>query len=151
MNTIKPFLWFASEAEEAARYYAAIFPHARVASVTRAGDQVIAAEFEIEGQPFVALNGNPHVAFTESVSFFVGCDTQQKIDLLWQKLTAGGGKPGQCGWLKDKYGVSWQIVPNALGRMLSDPDNAKSGRVMHAMLQMSKLDIAGLDRAYEGA
>ena len=107
--------------------------------------------FRLAGQEFLALNGGPEFKFTEAISFFVGCETQQEIDELWAKLTAGGGAPSRCGWLKDKFGLSWQIVPNALGRMLSDKDAAKSGRVMNAMLQMEKLDLKQLEQAYNGA
>ena len=111
----------------------------------------MAVQFELEGQKFMALNGGPHYTFNEAISFFVGCETQQEIDEYWGRLTADGGAPGQCGWLKDKFGLSWQIVPNALSRMLSDPDPAKSGRVRQAMLQMKKLDLSRLQKAYDGA
>jgi len=151
MPTMTPFLWFDNQAEEAMNLYASIFSRSKVLSVSRAQGRVMAVQFELEGQKFMALNGGPHYQFNEAISLFVGCETQQEIDEYWGKLTADGGAPGQCGWLKDKFGLSWQIVPNALGRMLSDPDPAKSGRVMQAMLQMKKLDLAQLQKAYDGA
>ena len=150
MPTITPFLWFDTQAEEAMNFYASIFKRSKVISVTRANGRVMSVQFELEGQAFMALNAGPHHKFNEAVSFFVGCETQQEIDDLWARLTADGGAPSRCGWLKDKFGLSWQIVPNALGRMLSDPDGAKSGRVMNAMLAMDKLDLARLRQAYEG-
>jgi predicted 3-demethylubiquinone-9 3-methyltransferase (glyoxalase superfamily) len=151
MPTMTPFLWFDNQAEEAMNLYASIFSRSKVLSVSRAQGRVMAVQFELEGQKFMALNGGPHYQFNEAISLFVGCETQQEIDEYWGKLTADGGAPGQCGWLKDKFGLSWQIVPNALGRMLSDPDPAKSGRVMQAMLQMKKLDLTQLQKAYDGA
>jgi predicted 3-demethylubiquinone-9 3-methyltransferase (glyoxalase superfamily) len=151
MPTMTPFLWFDSQAEEAMNLYASIFKRSKVISVSRAQGRVMAVQFELEGQKFMALNGGPHYTFNEAISLFVGCETQQEIDEYWGKLTADGGAPGQCGWLKDKFGLSWQIVPNALTRMLSDPDPAKSGRVMQAMLQMKKLDLSQLQNAYDGA
>ena len=151
MPTITPFLWFDQQAEEAMNLYASIFSRSKVLSVSRAQGKVMAVQFELEGQKFMALNGGPHYTFNEAISFFVGCETQQEIDEYWGRLTADGGAPGQCGWLKDKFGLSWQIVPNALSRMLSDPDPAKSGRVMQAMLQMKKLDLSRLQKAYDGA
>ena len=151
MLSITPFLWFESQAEEAMRFYASVFPHAREIAVQRAGDQVMSATFELEGQRLTALNGSPKIPFTEAVSFFVGCETQREIDDLWAKLTAGGGQPGRCGWLKDRFGVSWQVVPNALGGLLGGPDREKANRALQAMLQMQKLDLAVLQRAYDGA
>ncbi len=150
MPTITPFLWFDTQAEEAMNFYASIFKRSKVISVNRAQGKVLAVQFELEGQQFMALNAGPAFKFTEAISFFVGCETQQEIDELWAKLLADGGAPSQCGWLKDKFGLSWQIVPNALGRMLSDKDAAKSQRVMRAMLQMIKLDLKELQRAYDG-
>jgi predicted 3-demethylubiquinone-9 3-methyltransferase (glyoxalase superfamily) len=147
MPTITPFLWFDSQAEEAMNLYASIFKRSKVLSVSRAQGRVMAVQFELEGQRFMALNGGPHYKFNEAISLFVGCETQQEIDEYWGRLTADGGAPGQCGWLKDKF--SWQIVPNSLSRMLSDPDPAKSGRVMQAMLQMQKLDLNRLQQAYD--
>ena len=149
MPTITPFLWFDTQAEEAMSFYASIFRRSKVISVNRAQGKVMSVKFELEGQEFMALNAGPQYTFTEAVSFFVGCETQQEIDELWGKLTDGGA-PGRCGWLKDKFGLSWQIVPTALGRMLSDKDAAKSKRVMTAMLQMDKLDLKQLQQAYNG-
>lgn len=150
MPTITPFLWFDTQAEEAMNFYASIFKRSKVVSVTRAQGKVMSVQFELEGQAFMALNAGPHFKFTEAISFFVGCETQQEIDQLWAKLLADGGAPSQCGWLKDKFGLSWQIVPNSLGRMLGDKDPAKSQRTMNAMLQMSKLDLKVLQQAYDG-
>jgi predicted 3-demethylubiquinone-9 3-methyltransferase (glyoxalase superfamily) len=150
MPTITPFLWFDSQAEEAMDFYASIFERSRVLSVSRAQGKVMSVQFELEGQPIMALNGGPPFKFNESFSLLVGCETQQEIDEYWTRLTAGGGTPGQCGWLKDKFGLSWQIIPNALGRLLGDPDPARAGRVMHAMMQMGKMDIARLEDAARG-
>jgi predicted 3-demethylubiquinone-9 3-methyltransferase (glyoxalase superfamily) len=151
MPTITPFLWFDTQAEEAMNFYASIFTNSRVISVHRAGDRVMSVDFELEGQRFMALNAGPHYKFNEAVSFFVACDSQEEIDRLWARLTADGGAPSQCGWLKDKYGLSWQIVPKELGRLLGGPDPSKSKRAMDAMMQMQKLDVARLQNAYEGA
>jgi len=150
MLTVIPFLWFESQAEDAARLYTSVFNRSKIAAVHGAPGQVMSVEFELEGQKVMALNGNPQHRFNESFSFFVGCDSQAEIDDLWTKLLAGGGQPSQCGWLKDRFGVSWQIVPKSLGAMLSDPDRAKAGRAIQAMLQMTKLDLPALQRAYEG-
>ena len=150
MPTITPFLWFDTQAEEAMNFYLSIFKRSRIISVNRAQGKVMSVQFELEGQQFIALNAGPQFTFNEAVSFFVACDTQEEIDALWARLTADGGAPGRCGWLKDKFGLSWQIVPKDLGRMLSDKDPAKAGRVMNAMLQMDKLDSARLQAAYEG-
>src|SRR5262249_49645803 len=156
IQKITPFLWFESQAEEAANFYASIFKNSRVRGLTRYGDSrpgpkgsVMTVDFELDGQEFIALNGGPHFKFTEAVSFVVNCDTQQEVDEFWEKLSAGGQQI-QCGWLKDKYGLSWQIVPTVLGQLMQDKDPKKSERVMKALLQMKKLDIAGLKRAYEG-
>jgi len=156
MQKITPFLWFDGKAEEAANFYAATFRNARVTGLTRYGDagprpkgSVMIATFEIEGQKFIALNGGPQYSFTPAISFVVNCETQAEVDAYWEKLSAGG-EPNRCGWLRDKYGVSWQIVPTALPRLLGDPDPAKATRVMQAMLRMTKIEIAGLERAYEG-
>jgi predicted 3-demethylubiquinone-9 3-methyltransferase (glyoxalase superfamily) len=151
MLTITPFLWFDTQAEEAMHFYASIFPHAKVVAVHRAGDAVLSVTFELEGQRFMGLNAGPHHRFNEAVSFFVSCDTQQEVDELWAKLTAGGGQPDRCGWLKDRFGLSWQIIPTALPRLLGDPDRVKAGRAMQAMLQMVKIDAAALQRAFDGA
>jgi predicted 3-demethylubiquinone-9 3-methyltransferase (glyoxalase superfamily) len=150
MPTITPFLWFDTKAEEAMNFYASIFKSSKVKSVHRANGNVMSVQFELEGQDFIALNAGPRFKFNEAVSFFVGCDTQQEIDEYWGKLTADGGAPSRCGWLKDKYGLSWQIVPNCLGRMLSDKDAGKATRVMNEMLQMDKLDLNRLQDAYNG-
>src|SRR5688572_18855576 len=150
MPSIKPFLWFDTQAEEAMNFYASIFPHAKVGTVSRAQGRVMSVEFELEGQKFMALNGGPHYTFNEAVSFFVACETQQEIDDYWARLTADGGSPGRCGWLKDKYGLSWQIVPTAFGRLLSSGDAAQSQRVVDAMMQMSKMDVRRLQDAFDG-
>src|SRR6266852_1300452 len=154
IQKITPFLWFDHQAEEAVRFYTFIFKASKVEAVTRYGqagpgpkDSVMTVAFQIEGQQFVALNGGPHFKFTEAISFVVNCETQEEVDELWEKLSEGGEKV-QCGWLKDKYGVSWQIVPTVLSEMLQDKDAERSQRVMKAMLQMQKLDIARLEEAY---
>jgi predicted 3-demethylubiquinone-9 3-methyltransferase (glyoxalase superfamily) len=156
MQKITPFLWFDDQAEEAMNHYVSIFKNSKIGSVTRYGDagpgpkgSVMTASFELEGQPFTALNGGPHFKFTEAVSFVVNCDTQAEVDELWDKLSAGG-QTQQCGWLKDKFGLSWQIVPSVLIELIKDPDPQKSQRVMEAMLQMTKMDIAKLRQAYDG-
>lgn len=156
MQKIVPFLWFNDQAEEAMNHYVSIFPDSKVLNVMRYGDAgpgpkgtVMAVTFQLAGQEFRALNGGPQFKFTEAISLYVNCETQAEVDELWEKLSRGG-EPGPCGWLKDKYGLSWQIVPTALGEMLQDKDAEKANRVMQAMLQMSKIDIAGLRRAYEG-
>jgi predicted 3-demethylubiquinone-9 3-methyltransferase (glyoxalase superfamily) len=156
MQRITPFLWFDNQAEEAMNFYTSIFKNSRVGRVSRYGDAgpgpkgaVMSATFQLEGQEFMALNGGPLFQFTPAVSFFVNCETQEEVDHFWEKLSAGG-KQEQCGWLKDKFGLSWQIVPSILGKLLGDKDPAKSSRVMQAMLQMIKLDIAALKKAAEG-
>ena len=155
MSTITPFLWFDDDAEEAMNFYVEVFGDAKVGEVSRYGDggpgpagTVMSATFELRGQQFMVLNGGPGFPFTEAISFFVPCETQEEVDDLWEKLTAGG-EESRCGWLKDKFGLSWQIIPNALPELLNDPDPVKSQRVMQAMLQMGKIDIEGLRRAYE--
>ncbi len=150
MPSITTFLWFNDNAEEAMTFYTSIFKNSKVISVSRMGDKVFSVQFELEGQRFHGLNGGPQFAFTEAISFFVGCETQQEIDELWTKLLADGGVESRCGWLKDKFGLSWQIVPNQLGSMLGDKDPARSKRVMDALLQMVKLDLSTLRRAYDG-
>ena len=150
MPAITPFLWFATQAEQAMTFYASIFPRSKVLAVNRVHGRVLSVQFELEDQRFMALNGGPHATFNEAISFFVACETQSEIDDLWVKLTAEGGAASRCGWLKDKFGLSWQIIPDSLGRMLSDPDPARSSRVMNAMLQMGKLDLQQLQRAYDG-
>jgi len=151
MLTITPFLWFDTQAEEAMNFYASIFPDAKVIAVNRAGDRVISVVYELEGQKFMGLNAGPHFKFNEAVSFFVGCDTQRQIDELWTKLIAGGGSPSKCGWLKDKFGLSWQIVPNALGDLLGGGGNpTRAKRVMDTMLSMEKLELNRLEAAFNG-
>jgi predicted 3-demethylubiquinone-9 3-methyltransferase (glyoxalase superfamily) len=154
MQKITPFLWFDGKAEEAMNFYVSIFKNSKIMSVTRYGEagpgpkgSVMSATFEIEGQQFYALNGGPQFSFTPAISFFVNCETQEEVDELWEKLSAGG-KQERCGWLKDKYGLSWQIIPSALGRLLHDKNPAKANRVMQAMLQMDKINIKGLEEAY---
>jgi len=155
---ITPFLWFEGQAEEAARFYVSVFPDSRIVKILRNGEggpapagTVLTVEFELGGTPFVALNGNPEFRFTPAVSFAVSCATQDEIDTLWGRLTSAGGEEWDCGWLRDKYGVSWQIVPRDLGDLLSDPDPARAQRAMQAMLRMKKLDIAALRAAHSGA
>jgi predicted 3-demethylubiquinone-9 3-methyltransferase (glyoxalase superfamily) len=157
MQRITPFLWFDDQAEEAANFYTSIFPNSKVVSITRYGEAgpgpkgaVMTATFQLDGQEFVALNGGPRFAFSPAISFFVNCQTQEEVDELWQKLSQGG-EPQRCGWLRDQYGVSWQIVPSALIELLQDHDAQKSKQVMNAMLQMGKIDIGGLRQAYEQA
>ncbi len=158
MKKITPFLWFDDQAEEAMNFYVSVFPNSRVLDISRYGDdvpgpkgKVMTATFELNGQQFMVLNGGPQdFHFSEAISFFVDCETQEEVDRLWEKLTEGG-EPGPCGWLKDRYGLSWQIVPKALGEMLRDKDPQRASRVMQAMLKMSKIEIAGLRKAYEGA
>jgi predicted 3-demethylubiquinone-9 3-methyltransferase (glyoxalase superfamily) len=149
MPKITPFLWFDGKAEEAMNFYLSIFKNARVLSVSRANGQVMSVTFELEGQTFMGLNAGPLFKFTEAVSFFVNCENQKEVDELWEKLSAGGGQ-GRCGWLKDKYGLSWQIIPAALGKLMSDPDPEKSQAVMQTMLKMNKIVIEDLQKAYDG-
>ena len=155
MQKITPFLWFDGKAEEAMNFYVSIFKNSKVGRVSRYGDAgpgpkgaVMSCAFQLEGQDFYALNGGPQFKFTPAISLFVNCETQQEVDALWEKLSAGGRKD-QCGWLQDKYGVSWQIVPTTLGKLLGDKDPVKANRVMQAMMQMKKLDIKGLQQAYD--
>ena len=159
MQRISPFLWFDDKAEEAAVFYTSIFKNSKIKTIVRYGDSgaevtgrpkgtVMTVAFQLDGQEFVALNGGPQYKFTEAVSFVVNCQTQDEIDEYWKKLS-DGGQEVQCGWLKDKYGLSWQIVPTILSEMLNDPDPKKADRVMKAMLQMKKIDIKGLKQAYE--
>jgi predicted 3-demethylubiquinone-9 3-methyltransferase (glyoxalase superfamily) len=155
MQKITPYLWFDDNAEEAVNFYVSVFKNAKIGSVTRYGDarpgtqgKVMTMTFELEGLEFVALNGGPHFKFTEAISLFVNCATQAEVDELWEKLSAGGEEQ-QCGWLKDKYGLSWQIIPQALMDLMQDKDPAKAQRVLEAMLKMIKIDIAALRRAYE--
>lgn len=155
MQKITPFLWFDGKAEEAAHFYTSIFKNSKIVDLMRYGEAgpapkgtVMSATFELDGQKFIALNGGPMFTFSPAISFFVNCETQDEVDSLWEKLSEGGEKQ-RCGWLKDKYGISWQIIPTVLGQLLQDKDPEKSKRVMNAMLKMDKLDIAGLRQAYE--
>lgn len=148
MQTITPFLWFDTQAEEAMNFYLSIFKDGKIIEVHRKDGKVLVATFELLGQRFMALNAGPTFKFNESVSFFVSCDTQQQVDDLWEKLIANGGSPSQCGWLKDKYGLSWQIIPKALMELMRDPDPAKSNAVFQAMLKMNKIVIDDLKKAY---
>ena len=156
MQTITPFLWYDTQAEEAANFYVSIFKNSKILGLTRNGDaapgpkgSVLVAEFELEGQKFVALNGGPNFKFTEAISFVVNCETQEEVDYFWEKLLEGG-KESQCGWLKDKYGLSWQITPTMLPELLRDKDPEKANRVMQAMMKMIKIDIETLKQAAEG-
>ena len=160
MKKITPFLWFDDKAEEAANFYVSLFKNSEIGNVSRYDEagakaagrptgSVMVIAFQLEGQNFVGLNGGPHFKFTEAVSFVVNCETQQEVDTFWEKLSEGG-QESQCGWLKDKYGLSWQVVPTVLSEMLKDKDPQKSHRVMKAMLQMKKIDIPTLKQAYEG-
>jgi predicted 3-demethylubiquinone-9 3-methyltransferase (glyoxalase superfamily) len=150
MHKITPFLWFDGNAEEATTFYLSIFKNAKLLSVMPGpGGMAMGTTFEIEGQKFHTLNGGPKYKFTPAISLFVNCETQQEVDELWGKLLAGGGRPDRCGWLQDKYGLSWQIIPTALPRLLGDKDPVKAGRVMQAMLKMDKIDIQGLQQAYD--
>jgi predicted 3-demethylubiquinone-9 3-methyltransferase (glyoxalase superfamily) len=159
MQKITPFLWFDDKAEEAAKFYVSIFKKSKIGTITRYGEAgaevsgrpkgtAMVVTFKLNGQEFMALNGGPHFKFSEAISFVVNCQTQREVDRLWEKLSEGG-EEGQCGWLKDKYGLSWQIVPTVLGKMMQDKDAQKSERVMSAMLKMQKIDIKILKQAYE--
>jgi len=162
MKNISPCLWFDSQAEEAARYYTSIFKNSRIINVSRYGEagydihnrpagSVMVVDFELDGRKFLALNGGPIFKFNEAVSFIVDCESQDEVDYYWDNLSRGGDERAQqCGWIKDKFGLSWQVVPTILGELMSDPDPVKSGRVMNAMLKMKKLDIATLRKAYAG-
>ncbi len=156
IQKITPFLWFEHQAEEAANFYASIFPNSKITKVTRYGPvgpgpagSVMTVAFQLEGQSFVALNGGPHFKFTEAISFVVNCQTQEEVDFYWEKLTAGGAEV-QCGWLKDKFGLSWQIVPTTLPELLNHTDSKKSQAAMKAMMTMKKIDIGALKAAAEG-
>lgn len=162
VQKIAPCLWFDGQAEEAARFYTSIFPNSRITDVSYFGEtgfevhgrpagSVMVAAFELDGQPFTALNGGPQFRFSEAISLMVSCETQEEVDYYWERLSAGGEEQAQeCGWLKDKFGLSWQVVPTALLRLMSGPDRARSERTMEALLQMKKLDIAALERAAAG-
>jgi predicted 3-demethylubiquinone-9 3-methyltransferase (glyoxalase superfamily) len=149
MQKITTFLWFDNQAEEAMNHYVSIFKNSKVLNVHRKDGKVLTVAFELEGQKFMALNGGPLFKFTEAISLFVDCETQQEVDELWAKLTAGGAE-SRCGWLKDKYGLSWQIIPRALMKLMGDPDPAKSQAVFQAMMKMNKIVIADLERAHKG-
>jgi predicted 3-demethylubiquinone-9 3-methyltransferase (glyoxalase superfamily) len=157
MQKINTFLWFNDKAEEAANFYVSLFKNSKILTISRYGDagpgpkgSVMVVKFQLDGQEFLALNGGPHFSFTPAISLMVNCESQEEVDQLWDKLTEGG-KKSQCGWLQDKYGLSWQIVPTALGQLLSDPDKQKAGRVMKAMLQMDKIDLKKLQEAAQAA
>jgi predicted 3-demethylubiquinone-9 3-methyltransferase (glyoxalase superfamily) len=151
MQKITPFLWFDGKAEEAAKFYTSIFSNSKITSVTPGPNgTAMSVTFQLEGQDFYALNGGPHFTFSPAISFFVDCESQPEVDALWEKLSAGGEKQ-RCGWLKDKFGVSWQVIPRALSRLLHDKDAAKSRAVMQAMMKMDKIDIAGLEQAHAHA
>ncbi len=157
MQKITPFLWFNDNAEEAMNFYLSVFKNSKVGNVSRYGEagpgpkgSVMVASFEIEGQKFTALNGGPQFKFTEAISFVVNCETQEEVDELWEKLIEGGGVPSQCGWLKDKFGLSWQIVPTILPKLLGGKDAEGSQRAMKEMMTMTKLDISRLQKAYDG-
>ncbi len=156
MQKITPFLWFDDNAEEAIQFYTSIFKNSKIDQISRYGEtgpgqkgKMMAGTFEMEGLQVMALNGGPHFKFNESISFLVDCKNQEEVDYYWERLLAGGGQESQCGWLKDKFGLSWQIVPTALGEMMSDKNAAKAKAVTEAMLKMVKLDIKGLQAAYD--
>jgi predicted 3-demethylubiquinone-9 3-methyltransferase (glyoxalase superfamily) len=157
MKKIVPCLWFDTEAEEAMNFYTSVFKNSKKGEIMRWGEgghrpagTVLTASFELNGQEFLALNGGPQFKFTEAVSFQVPCDSQDEVDYYWDKLMEGGGAPSQCGWLKDKFGLSWQVFPTILPKLLSDPDRAKADRVMQAMMQMVKIDVAAIEQAAKG-
>ncbi|MGC4054817.1 MAG: VOC family protein [Paludibaculum sp.] len=154
MSRITPFLWYDGQAEDAANLYTSLFPNSRIVHIARYGSagpgpagRVMTVKFELDGQPFIALNGGPHYKFTEAISFTINCKTQEEVDRYWSTLTEGGAE-SQCGWLKDRFGLSWQVIPECLGRLLGDPDPKKARQVMEAMLQMKKMDIAALEAAH---
>jgi predicted 3-demethylubiquinone-9 3-methyltransferase (glyoxalase superfamily) len=153
---ITPFLWFDDQAEDAMKFYTSIFKKSKTGAISRYGEagpgpagSVLTASFELEGLPFIALNGGPHFKFTEAISFSVDCKDQEEVDYYWDKLSEGGSIQ-QCGWLKDKFGLSWQIIPSALPRLMGDPDREKANRVMQAMLKMTKIEVAKLEQAHAG-
>lgn len=147
---ITPFLWFDSEAEAAATLYCSVFENSRITDISRAGEKVMSVTFELDGQRIMALNGGPHYKLTAAFSLFVSVETQAELDRTWDALLAGGGKPTQCGWLVDRFGLSWQVIPTTLMKLMGDPDPARAGRAVQAMMGMVKLDIAGLERAAAG-
>ena len=152
---ITPFLWFDDRLEEAVRFYVSVFTDSEIVSTSRMGggptDKIVSMTFRLNGQEFMALNGGPRFSFTEAISFFVSCADQAEVDYYWRRLLEGGGQESQCGWLKDRFGLSWQVIPEALGRYLGDPDRARGQRALQAMLQMTKIDIATLQKAHAGA
>jgi predicted 3-demethylubiquinone-9 3-methyltransferase (glyoxalase superfamily) len=157
MQKITPFLWFDNQAEQAVQFYLSVFKNAKAGKLMRSGDggpgpkgSVLTVSFELEGVEFTALNGGPHFKFNEAVSFLVACADQAEVDYYWDKLIEGGGEHSQCGWLKDRFGVSWQVTPTILLQRMSDPDPVKAGRVAQAMMKMTKIDIAAIEQAYEG-
>lgn len=161
MQKITPFLWFDDKAEEAANFYVSVFKNSKLGNISRYGEagekaagrqkgSVMTAEFQLDGQDFVALNGGPHFKFTEAISLVINCETQEEVDYFWEKLIEGGGEESRCGWLRDKFGLSWQVTPTILTEMMKDKDPAKADRVMGAMLKMKKIEIEPLRRAYEG-
>ena len=151
MKKITPFLWFDDQAEQAMRFYVSIFENSRVLEVTPGPDgKTMGVRFELEGQEFTGLNAGPEFAFTEAISFYVNCKDQAEVDDLWAKLSAGAGEESRCGWVKDRFGLWWQIIPEALPRLMRDPDPVKARRVVDAMLKMKKIDVAELERAYAG-
>lgn len=151
MQKITPFLWFNDNAEEAANFYTSIFKDSKITRLMPGpGGRALGVDFQLSGQEFIALNGGPMFKFTEAISLFIKCETQEEINYFWERLTADGGQESRCGWLKDKYGLSWQVVPPMLGQLLSDKDREKAGRAMQAMLQMNKIIIADLQKAFDG-
>ena len=150
MPDITPFLWFDDNAKEAIEFYASIFPDARIGEVSRQNGKFFLGSFELAGQKFMALNGGPQFKFTEAFSLYVNCNDQAEVDHYWNRLLEGGGTPQQCGWLKDRYGLCWQVIPEILPRLLNDPDMAAAERTMQAMLQMIKVDVAALEAAHRG-
>jgi predicted 3-demethylubiquinone-9 3-methyltransferase (glyoxalase superfamily) len=150
MKKITPFLWFDTQAEEAMNFYVSVFKNSKVNNISRGPDgKAFTVSFELDGQEFIGLNAGPQFKFNEAISIFVNCEDQAEVDELWNKLTADGGEESMCGWLKDKYGLSWQIIPKQLGELMGDPDPVKAQRVTQAMLQMQKIDVAGLQKAYD--
>lgn len=150
MNKVTPFLWFDREAEEAMNFYVSVFKNSQVVNVNTVDGRVMTVNFELEGQPFIALNAGPHFKFNEAISFFINCDTQEEVDMFWERLSEGG-ETSQCGWLKDRWGLSWQVVPRTLTRLIGDPNPVKSKAVLDAMLKMKKIVIAELQMAYDKA
>ena len=152
MKKVTPFLWFDAQAEEAMNFYVSVFKNSKAGEVSRGPDgRAFSITFQLDGQDFMAMNAGPQFKFNEAISFFVDCDTQEEVDYYWTTLSADGGEESMCGWVKDKFGLWWQIIPSALGELMGDPDPVKAQRVTQAMLQMRKIDIAGLKKAHEGS